>query len=61
VARRHVDIGDDHRRAVREALAQQILGVAGLSNHIEPGLGEQPRDPFTQQHVVLADHDPQWH
>jgi hypothetical protein len=40
---------------MRETLAQQIVGVAGLGDDLEPGLGEQPRDALAQQHVVLAD------
>ena len=55
---RHVYVGDHDRRPVREALAQEIRGVAGLSNHIEPRVDEQPRDALTQQHVVFADHHP---
>jgi hypothetical protein len=59
VPRRHLDVGDDHRRAVGESLAQQIFGVAGLSDDFEPGLGEQSRDPLAEQDVVLADHHAQ--
>jgi hypothetical protein len=59
MARRHVDVGDDHCRAVGEALAQQIYGVAGLSDDVQPGLGEQSRDPLAEQDVVLAEHHAQ--
>jgi hypothetical protein len=45
-----------YRGPVRKALAQEIVGVAGLSDDLEPGLGEQARDPLAQQHVILADH-----
>ena len=41
---RHVDIGNHQVRAVGESLAQQVLGIAGLSHDIKPGLREQPRD-----------------
>ena len=56
VAWRHVDIRDRDRWPVREALAQEILGVASLSDDFESGIGEQSCDPLAQQHVVLADH-----
>ena len=59
MARRHVDVGDHDRGAVREALAQQIVGVAGLGDYVEPGFREQSHDPLPQQHVVLADYDSQ--
>jgi hypothetical protein len=44
---------------MREPLAQQISGIAGLSDDVEPGLGEQPYDPLAQQDVILADRHPQ--
>jgi hypothetical protein len=59
VAGGHVHIGDHDRRTVRETLAQQILGITGLSDDLEPGLGQQQRDPLAQQHVVLSNHHSQ--
>jgi hypothetical protein len=59
VARRHVHIGDHDRRAVRETLAQEIRGIAGLGDHVEASFGEQSHDPLAQQDIVLADHHPQ--
>jgi hypothetical protein len=44
---------------VGEALAQEIRCVTGLSDDLEPRLGEQPRDPLTQQDIVFADHHSQ--
>jgi hypothetical protein len=41
---------------VRQPLAQEVRGVPGLSDDVEPGLGQQPGDSLTQQNVVLADH-----
>jgi hypothetical protein len=41
---------------MRKALAQQILGVAGLRDHVDPGFGEQPHDPLAQEDVIFADH-----
>ena len=38
-------------------LAPQLVGVAGLADDLEPGLGEQPREPLAVQRVVLADQD----
>jgi hypothetical protein len=41
---------------VSKALAQEIRGVAGLSDDVKPALGEQSRDPLAKQDIVLADH-----
>jgi hypothetical protein len=41
--------------AGERALAHQFLLVAGLGDDLEPGLGENPRDPFAQQRRVLAE------
>jgi hypothetical protein len=59
VSRWHVDIGDHDGGTVSEALAQQIGGLAGLGDDIEPGLGEQSRDPLPQEDVVLTDYHSQ--
>ena len=40
VTRRHVHIGDHNGWAVSQALSQQILGLAGLGDDVEPGFGE---------------------
>jgi hypothetical protein len=45
---------------VSEALAQEIPGVAGLSDNLEPDLGEQSRDALAEQNVVLTDRHSQW-
>ena len=58
-ARRHLHVHDGHIGPVRERLAQQVLRVAGLRDDLEPRLGQQASDPLAQQHVVLADYDPQ--
>jgi hypothetical protein len=52
----HVDIGDHDRGAVRKALAEEILGIAGLSHDLAPGIGQQPGDALPEQDVVLTDH-----
>jgi hypothetical protein len=44
---------------VGEALAQEIRCVTGLSDDLEPRLGEQSRDSLTEQDVVFADHHSQ--
>ena len=44
---------------MRERLAQEIVGVAGLRDDVAARLREQPRDALAHQHVVLPDHDPQ--
>ena len=59
VVGRHADV--DHRDvgAVRADLAQQVVAVAGLGDDVEAGVLEQPDHAGAQQHVVLADDDPQ--
>jgi hypothetical protein len=57
-ARRHLDVGHDDVGAVRQHLAEQVVGVAGLRDGLEAGVGEQADDPFAHQHVVLADDHP---
>jgi hypothetical protein len=42
-----------------EALAQEIRGVAGLSDDLETGLGKEARNSFAQEDVVLADYQSQ--
>ena len=59
VARRHLHVDHGDVGPVRERPAQEVVGVAGLGDDVEAGLGEQPRDALAQQDVVLADHDAQ--
>ena len=55
VGRRHADVDDRHVGLVRVDLAQQVLGVAGLADHVEAPLLEQPHDPLAQEHRVVGD------
>jgi hypothetical protein len=44
---------------VRERPPKEVVCVAGLRDHLESRLREQPCDPFAQQHVVFPDHHAQ--
>ena len=57
MARRHLHVGDDDVGAMRERLAQQIVGVTGLGHDVEA----RPRradagDSLAHEDVVLTDH-----
>ena len=56
--RRHLDVHDCHVGLVRQGLPQEGLGVSGLADDIESGVGQQARNPFTQQNVVLPEDHP---
>ncbi|HEX5922767.1 MAG TPA: hypothetical protein VFY45_02975 [Baekduia sp.] len=57
MAGRHVDVGHEQVRPVGQALAQEIVGVAGPSHHLEPSHGKHSRDALAEEGVVLTDHD----
>ena len=40
--------------------AQELLAVRRLGDDVEAGIGEQPREPFAQEHLVVGDHDRAW-
>ena len=56
VGRRHPDVHDRDRGLVHRDVAQQVVGVVGLGEHLEAGLAEQPDDALAQQDRVLGDH-----
>ena len=56
---RHLYVDHGDVRPVRERLAQEVVGVAGLGDDVEARLAEQPREAFPQKDVVLSDHDSQ--
>ncbi len=58
-AGRHLHVGDHDVGAVGERAAQQVVGVAGLADHVESGVGQDPGDALAEQDVVLADGHPQ--
>ena len=39
-----------------QALAEEVLGVAGLRHDLEARPSEHARDSFAQEDIVLADH-----
>ena len=55
VAGRHVDVGHEQVRAMGETLAQEIVRVARLSDHLEAGRREHSGDALAQEHIVLTD------
>ena len=56
VAGGHPDVGEDHVGQPRVDEAQQRGCVAGFSDHLESGVGEQPCEPFAQQSFVFGEH-----
>ena len=59
VVGRHLHVDDRHVGPVGGHLAPQVVGVAGLSDDLEAGVGEQAAEPLAQQQLVLGDHDSQ--
>jgi hypothetical protein len=45
--------------AVGERAAQHVVGVAGLADDLESGVGQDPCDALAEQDVVLPDGHPQ--
>ena len=37
--------------------AQELAAVGRLADDLETGVGEQPGEPFAQEHLVVGDHD----
>ena len=54
VVRWHLHVHEGDVGTVREALAQEIVGVPGLGHDVESRLRQQPRYALPQQHVVLS-------
>ena len=61
VGRRHPDVDDRDVRAMLADGLQERVGVAGLGDDLEAGLGQQPRDPLAQQERVVGEDEPQGH
>jgi len=40
-----------------ESLAQQVVGIAGLRDDVEPRFRQQSHHALAEQHIVLSDHD----
>ena len=58
MSRRHPNVDDRQLRPDRTDLGQQFDTVAGLADDIEPGMIEQTSQAFTQQNVIVGEHDP---
>ena len=37
---------------------QQLVGRSRLADDVDPGVGEQPREPVAEERLVVGDHDP---
>src|SRR5438552_8022065 len=48
------DVDDRDIRCVAAHLEQQILRGLALTDDLEAGVGQQPREPLTQQNAVLG-------
>ena len=53
--RRHPDVDDRHVRLRAVDELEQLLGVGGHPDDLEPGLLEQPRQPLAEDHRVVGD------
>jgi hypothetical protein len=54
--RRHLDVGDDHVRAVRPGLPGQVLRVGRGSDHVEAVVLQHVHDALPDEGLVVA-HD----
>src|SRR4030095_2471381 len=55
VRRWHADVDDRDLRLVHADVAQQILGVPGLRDDLEPRLAEEARDALAQEHRAVGE------
>ena len=56
VAGRHADVEDRHVRPRQRDAAQRLGRRARLADDFDVGLGQQPREPFAQQRLVVGEH-----
>ena len=54
--RRHLDVGDDHVRAVSSGLVEQVRRVARHPDDVHARLGEHVHDARAHQGLVLTNH-----
>jgi hypothetical protein len=54
----HLDVDDRNVRPVRERLAQEVRSIASLTDNLETGFRQKPRDPLSKKNVVFGNHDP---
>ena len=59
VVGRHLHVHDRDVGPVGGHLAPQVVGVAGLGDDLEAGVGQQAAQPLAQEHLVLGHHDSQ--
>jgi hypothetical protein len=57
VRRRHPDVHDYQLGLVLAYERQQVVGVARLSNDLEPGPCEEARESLAEEDVVVCDDD----
>src|SRR5262249_41542777 len=56
VRRRQTDVDDRDLRRVTAHLEQQLVRRIARADDVEVVVGEEPREPFAQEHAVLGDH-----
>ena len=52
---RQPDVDDRDVQLMAVDLAQQLVGVLALGDHVEAGVAQQAGEPLAQQHAVLGD------
>ena len=55
VGRRHPDVHDRHVRRVRAHLEHQLVGVRGLADDLEAGVGEDAGDAFPEEDGIFGE------
>ena len=55
--RRHLDVGDDHVRAVHASHPYQVACVVRSADYVESALLEDVYDPFPDEGLILAHDD----
>ena len=58
VTGRHTDVDDRHIRCVPADEVDQLVGVACLADHLQPGFGEDPSCPFSEEQPVVGQNHP---
>ena len=61
MGRWHPDVDDRDVRIVLADRGEEGLGIADLGDDVEPGLGQQPRDPLPQEERVVGQDEAKGH
>ncbi len=52
---RHLDVDDRDVRAGELDPPQELGRVLGFPDHVEAGIGEEPREPLAEEHRIVGD------